>query len=120
MTIAKTNVRCTGTGSGTITVTASGGTPGYTYAVDAGVYGSSNLITGLFAGIYTVHIKDAASCIKDTVVIITEPANLNIGFTSVKPLCNGQSNGSITISASGGTMPYLYAIGSGVQHNNCL
>jgi gliding motility-associated-like protein len=113
VSIVKTNVLCNGGTSGTVTVTASGGTPGYTYAYDANAYTSSNVLTGLNAGIHTIHTKDANGCIKDTNINITEPTSLLLGYTAVTPLCNGDANGSITITASGGTPPYLYSLNSG-------
>ncbi len=111
-TVVKTNVLCNGGSTGTVTITASGGTPGYTYGYDANAYTSSNLLTGMNAGIHTVHLKDANGCIKDTNINITEPTKLLIGYTSVQPLCNGDFNGSITISGSGGTPAYLYSLNS--------
>jgi gliding motility-associated-like protein len=110
LTATKTNVLCNGGSTGTVTVTGAGGTTPYTYASDAGSYGGSNVLTGLNAGTHTIHLKDAKGCIKDTTINITEPTALGIGYTSVKPLCNGDANGSITISATGGTLPYLYSL----------
>ncbi len=112
VTAVATNVLCNGGTSATVTVTASGGTPGYTYAFDANAYNGSNVLTGLNAGIHTIHTKDANGCIKDTNITITEPTKLIMGYTAVQPLCFNDANGSITISASGGTTPYQYSIGS--------
>ena len=112
VTATKTNVLCNGGSTGTVTVSASGGVPPYTYAADAGTYNTSNLLTGLNAGAHTIHTKDVNGCLKDTVIIITEPAKLAISYTLVQPLCNGGSDGSITIAASGGTTPYLFSLSS--------
>jgi len=57
---------------GTITATGSGGTPGYTYRLDAGAYQPSGLFTGLNAGTYTVWAKDAYGCTKSAVKTITD------------------------------------------------
>lgn len=113
VSVTKTNVLCNGGSSGTVTVTASGGTPGYTYASDGNAYTSSNILTGLTAGIHTIHTKDANGCIKDTNINITEPTLLVLGYTLIQPLCNGDANGSLTMSASGGTAPYVYSLNSG-------
>lgn len=110
--VVVSNVLCHGGNSGTVTITAGGGTPAYTYAIDGGGFGASNLITSLLAGTHTVHIKDAAGCIKDSVITITEPAALQINYTLTRPLCNGDANGSISFSALGGTSPYIYALNS--------
>lgn len=108
------NVSCNGLSDGTVTTTAAGGLAPYTFAIDAGAFGASNVFTGLAAGSHTVHIKDANNCLKDTVVTITQPAVLAItNLAVVTPLCNGNANGNITVTATGGTAPYTYAIGAG-------
>ena len=108
-----TNVLCNGDSSSTATITASGGTPGYTYAVDSRSFGAGNVLNKLVAGVHILHLKDAHGCIKDSSITITEPTKLNIGYTATQPFCYGNANGTISITASGGTTPYQYALGSG-------
>ncbi|MBS1645415.1 MAG: gliding motility-associated C-terminal domain-containing protein [Bacteroidetes bacterium] len=110
VSVVVTNVLCKGGATGTVTVSGSGGVPGYTYALDAGAYTASNLFTSLLAGNHTVHLKDANGCIKDTIVSITEPDSLKMALVLVHPNCNGASTGSITISGSGGTLPYTFSL----------
>jgi gliding motility-associated-like protein len=106
-----TNILCNGAATGAIVITASGGTPGYTYANGAGPYTASNTFNGLVAGTYTIHTKDANACIKDTVITLTQPTPLKItSVTMVQPTCNGSANGTMTMAASGGTPGYTYAI----------
>ncbi|WP_255038016.1 SprB repeat-containing protein [Lacihabitans soyangensis] len=50
---AQTNVLCNGANTGTATVTASGGTPNYSYSW-APSGGTAATATGLVAGIYTI------------------------------------------------------------------
>ncbi|OJW77572.1 MAG: hypothetical protein BGO69_11745 [Bacteroidetes bacterium 46-16] len=106
---AVTNPPCNGAASGSITITASGGTPGYTYANGAGPYGPSNIFSGLTAGTYTIHTQDAYGCIKDTVIDITEPTAITASPAITNPFCYGGTDGSITITATGGTPGYTYA-----------
>ncbi|PZF73214.1 hypothetical protein DN068_10110 [Taibaiella soli] len=110
--IAKTDVLCNGTATGTVTVTGGGGTPGYTYANGTGAFGSSGTFTGLLVGAYTFHVKDTNGCTKDTTFNITEPAILGMTVATDTPSCNGSANGAFTITGSGGTTPYSYAIGT--------
>ncbi len=113
-TFAVTNVLCNGGSTGTVTITATGGTPAYTYASDAGAFGASSALSGLNAGTHIIHLKDANGCIKDSTITITQPAVLGVTATAATPpLCNGGSNGTITIAGNGGTTPYAYAIGTG-------
>lgn len=109
-TLALTNVLCNGASTGTVTVNATGGTPAYTYAADANPFGAANLLTVLNAGAHIIHLKDANGCTKDSTITLTQPAALNISYAAVHPLCNGSANGTITISGSGGTTPYTYAL----------
>ena len=71
--LSTTKMNATGCNSlGSIAVTGSGGTPGYTYKINNGNYLSSGLFTGLYAGIYTVWVKDANGCTKSSSVSITD------------------------------------------------
>lgn len=105
------NVLCFGQSNGSITITGAGGVGPYTYAIGSGSYSSTNLFSGLTAGSYTLHIKDANNCIKDTIITVTQPAVLAFSnIAIVQPICNSTATGSITITGTGGTTPYTYAI----------
>ncbi|HPR31851.1 MAG TPA: T9SS type A sorting domain-containing protein [Prolixibacteraceae bacterium] len=62
-----------GTGTGSITVTASGGTPPYMYRLDDGEWQESNRFESLAVGTYWVYVRDAHFCIDSADVAITEP-----------------------------------------------
>src|SRR5262249_59717197 len=66
-----TNVSCNGGSNGAATITAGGGTPGYTYSWSPGG-GTAATATGLAAGSYTVTITDANSCTKTQSVTIRQ------------------------------------------------
>ena len=101
--------------NGSITVSASGGT-GFTYNLNGGTYQSSNVFTGLAAGNYTVGAKNADGCIGITQVTIAvnDPCagvTVVVTTTQVNPSA-GQSNGSITATATGGT-GFTYSLNGG-------
>jgi uncharacterized protein (UPF0333 family) len=100
------NVLCFGGNSGSITVFSSGGTAPYTYLWSNGETGSS--ISGLFAGCYTVTVTDANLCTASTSICVTEPAALAVSGQATDVLCFNDCNGSIAITATGGTSPYTY------------
>ncbi len=54
---------------GTVTALGSGGTAPYTYSLNGGNYQSSGSFTGLYAGNYTVTVKDANGCTKTSAVL---------------------------------------------------
>jgi hypothetical protein len=65
--------------------------------------------TALCAGNYTVTVTDSLGCPATQAVSITEPSPLIIGIPlGASILCHGDSTGSITATASGGTAPYTY------------
>ncbi|RYD59312.1 MAG: T9SS type B sorting domain-containing protein [Sphingobacteriales bacterium] len=117
-----THISCFGQVDGVINTNATGGTPSYTYAINAGTYSAANTFSGLTKGAHVVHIKDANNCIKDTTITIIEPAILKIAnITATQPNCNGDANGIFTVTPTGGTIPYTYAINSGTfQTSNAL
>jgi len=108
-TTSITNVSCNGGANGSINLSVSGGTGSYTYAWNNAAI-TQNL-TGLPAGIYSVTITDANNCTKTiSNISVSEPTAI-LGTTSITnvSLCNGNANGSINLSVSGGTGGYTYA-----------
>jgi gliding motility-associated-like protein len=102
-----TNVSCYGGNDGAITNTVSGGTPGYSALWLSGQNNVS--INTLIAGVYNYQILDANNCIVIDSITITEPNQvLTTQYTSIEPLCYGQSNGSISSNTFGGSPPYSY------------
>ena len=65
--------------------------------------------TGLAAGTHDVVITDANGCTTTASVTITEPAILTASAVQDSGvLCNGESNGVATVTATGGTTGYTY------------
>ncbi len=101
------NVLCNGNATGSIDLTVSGGTSPYTYAWSNSA--TTQDISGLAAGTYTVTVTDANACTKTLSATITQPSALTLSKTQVNVLCNGNATGSIDLTVSGGTSPYTYA-----------
>lgn len=109
VTASQSNVSCYGACNGIATVNASGGTSPYTYSW-APSGGSGATASNLCAGTYTCTVIDAAANTVTVSVTITQPPLLMVTTSSVTNVtCNGNDNGSITVSASGGTTPYTYS-----------
>ncbi|WP_052598631.1 T9SS type B sorting domain-containing protein [Aureispira sp. CCB-QB1] len=107
------NVSCNGANDGAVFITATGGTGGYTYAWSNTA--SSQNITGLGGGSYTVTVTDAAGC---TAVsgphVVTEPTQLVATLDSINNVsCNGLSDGGVFVSITGGTVPFSYLWSNG-------
>jgi gliding motility-associated-like protein len=110
-----TAVTCNGAADGSITVTAAGGTAPYTYSFDNGIYGNGGTAS-FAAGVHTVSIKDDNGCTKDTTITITEPAAILVTVLTTPVSCNGASDGTISITASGGTGSFEYSSNGGVAY----
>lgn len=104
---ASSDVSCAGLTDGSATVTASGGTPGYTYSW-APSGGAAATAANLGAGTYTVTVTDAAGCTVTANATIGGATAIAITETITASTC-GNADGSISIVASGGTPGYTYA-----------
>jgi len=110
--VTTTSITCTQT-SATATVTASGGTAPYQYSLNNGSFQSANTFTNLPAGNYKITVKDASGCIKDiTFSIQAINSTLNAGVAITNPTCH-QQNGSVEVTASGGSPGYTYSLNNG-------
>lgn len=105
-----TDVSCFGGNNGTATATVSGGTAPYTYSWDTVPAQTLATATGLKAGKYTVSISDTNGCGTSTSITINEPAGMTANITAqTNVFCSGNSTGSATVTAAGGTQPYSYS-----------
>ena len=114
--VTVSNVLCNGGNTGAITVTATGGVPGYTYSSNGTLFFSNPVLSGLSQGSYSVYVKDTNNCSSayaSNPVVVGQPAPLAFTDVAVQPNCSGLSNGSITINPTGGLTPYQYAINAG-------
>ncbi|MCA1747128.1 MAG: gliding motility-associated C-terminal domain-containing protein, partial [Bacteroidales bacterium] len=99
------HISCYGAENAAIELVVSGGNDStYTFEWNTST-GDNNKYTlsGLPAGIYTVQGKDASGCSFDTVKQVVQPSDINVMYTANDPLCEGNENGSISISVVGGT-----------------
>lgn len=107
-----TNVSCNGGNDGSIDITVNGGTAPYTYAWSTG--STTQDISGLTAGSYTITVRDANGCTSNANYTINEPSPLNFTTSITDADCSGGTNGSISItSVLGGTAPFTYSWSNG-------
>jgi gliding motility-associated-like protein len=104
-----TDASCFGTsdGSGSISVIGGNNNTPYTYVWDSNS-SVTNSISSVSAGEYFCTITDVNGC-EDTISIsVGEPTVVVLEVVNVDSnLCFGDTNGVITVIASGGTPPYL-------------
>ncbi len=103
--LTKTDLLCKNDMSGSINLTATGGTPPYTYQWSNG--SSTEDLINIAGGIYTVTITDANGCIKTDGITVNEPSLLMISLTPSQYVCQHMP-AYLNITATGGTPPYQY------------
>ncbi|WP_417620282.1 hypothetical protein, partial [Oceanihabitans sediminis] len=106
------DVLCNGQAEGSVNLTVTGGTAPYSYNWSNGE--TTEDLNNIPAGTYNVTITDDNGCITTNSVTINEPDALASSLTSEDVLCNGQAEGSVNLSVTGGTAPYSYNWSNGV------
>lgn len=97
----------------TVTVNGREGTPPYQYSFDTGkTYQTNNVYTYSSPGDHSIFLKDANGCQYVSIVIIEDLNPLTVAATLTKQV-DCTSNGEISVTASGGQLPYQYSIDGG-------
>lgn len=103
---------CFGTATASATVSASSGTPGYTYLWSNGQTGP--VLSNVVAGPYTVTVTDGAGCTTSLPITLTQPAAALSATVSTVPVgCGPGASGSATATPAGGTSGYTYLWSNG-------
>jgi hypothetical protein len=118
--ITKVNPVCNGSGSGSLQVTATGGTTPYQYSLDGTNYVTSASFSSLAAGSYVVTVKDGNGCIvSSTAQVLSDPLVITASTSTTSQSCSTNTDGTITVTASGGTGALSYSLnGSTYQSGN--
>lgn len=113
--VSKTDPNNCAVANGSITVSASGGKPSYQFKLDAGSFGTASTFTGLGPGTYIITVRDRNGCEKDLNVTLNVPSGLtaSVASQSGNSRCLPPYNGTVTVTASGGSGNYQYAVNGG-------
>lgn len=110
--------KCFGGQDGEIRVTASNGTPPYSYSWSGagGPVGTGNPLPNLSAGTYTVTVTDSKGCTEVQFFILNDPAPIVGSFLPLEPIqCHGEETTLFIDTITGGAgAPYQYSIDFGV------
>ena len=111
---------CTGDADGEITIHAGGFDGPFEYSLDSGATYSAvddSSFTGLLAGGYPVRIRNSESCESSfSLATLNDPLPLSFLFSEIPVSCHDGTNGEISITASGGSVPYAYSIDTGATY----
>jgi hypothetical protein len=103
-----------GLSNGSVTVSASGGTMGYTYSIDNVTYQGSGIFSNLSTGSYSIYAKDGSGCVGVIQIEIIENTTLELGFSSVQQVsCFEANDGQATLVALNGQSPYQFSLNGG-------
>lgn len=114
------SVKCFGNSDAKLQATATGGSSPYTFTMKG--YTLSNktgLFSNLSAGSYMINVADANGCRDSISKILRQPAKLGVTLMKDNDItCHNAGDGKITASATGGTIPYSYALAPGSVKNS--
>ncbi len=113
VSFSQNGVLCYGDSTGSLTVVVQNGATPYTYAWSTGDTTVSAAVTAslanLPAGIYYITVIDANGCsVTDSAEVINLYPPLSASLTPTQVTCEGGSDGTISLSVSGGAPPYSY------------
>ncbi|MBI3519842.1 MAG: gliding motility-associated C-terminal domain-containing protein [Bacteroidetes bacterium] len=114
LTATNATVSCAGSCDGIVTVTPTGGTPGYFYSWNSVPAQTTATASGLCVGNYVANVTDSKGCIASVAANVSQPAVLTASISNVQPSCN-VCIGSATANGIGGTAPYTYSWSPGGQ-----
>ena len=95
---------CPGEATGTATAVVTGGTEPFTFAWS--VDSTTQSISNLPAGSYTVTVTDAMDCSATATATIEESEVINIAIEATEIVCGPGNTGNATVSITGGVEPY--------------
>lgn len=109
--VSAVDVLCFGTGTGSINLSPSGGTPPYNFSWTGSLFtlGNTEDLNNIFADTYHVIITDANGCTAENSIVVNQPPELGTQLSGVNISCYGFSDGSISQIVNGGSAPYSYA-----------
>jgi gliding motility-associated-like protein len=100
---------CFNGSNGKITITTSGGTPGYNFSLNGFAPVTSNIFNSLNANTYNIKIRDINNCLIDTNLVLSQNPQLGLNALIDSITCNRIANGKVTLLASGGKGPYTFS-----------
>jgi len=109
--VSSANPSTCGVNNGSATAVVTAGAGPFTYQWNTGQ--TTQVITNLGAGVYTVTITNSSECTVVASTTIIAPPNVFINATATNILCPGASFGTATATVSGGTPPFTVTWSNG-------
>ncbi len=109
--VLPTIISCFGANTGSALATVSGGTLAYAFVWSNGQ--TSATASNLVIGTYTVTVTDMNACTKSQTVSIAQAPALALMVTATGETISGANDGTVFVSASGGTSPFTFKWSTG-------
>ena len=111
-----THINCWGDNTGSIEITANGGTPYnsppsylYSWSGPNGFFSNSEDLNNLFSGTYNLQVFDSLGCTSNNFFLVDQTDSLSKNVITQNVNCFGGDDGSATVNIiSGGNPPYSY------------
>ncbi|MEL6862861.1 MAG: gliding motility-associated C-terminal domain-containing protein [Bacteroidota bacterium] len=101
---------CHDTNDGSITLVVANGQGPYTFDYnDGNGFVSTNTVTGINNGVYTITFQDANGCFGDTILTVTPPQPLSVIIDPIDISCFSADDGSAVPIVSGGVGGYQFS-----------
>ena len=107
-TVINANPTC-GAATGQATASGANGLPPYTYLWSNGQ--TTATATGLSSGLYIVIVTDANMCTAQGTALLAASGAPSASVTKTNIDCNGNANGSATVTVVGGSPTFLWSTG---------
>jgi len=110
--VSSTDETAAGANDGSATANPTGGVPPYAFAWSNG--GTTDIITGLSPGTYSVVVTDDNGCeMSNSVAVNGVDCTINIDLATIDIACAGSAEGVIQTNVSGAVEPYTYMWSNG-------
>jgi gliding motility-associated-like protein len=98
---------CNGASNGTVTANLTGGNSPFSFTWTPTITQTTQTVTGVAAGTYSVFVLDNNGCSTSSVVVVSEPSVLTLTTSSNATICSGNTT-TLSANAAGGTSAYSY------------
>jgi gliding motility-associated-like protein len=107
--LTKEDAACGGVNDGKIIAHVTGGAMGpYTYKWSNGGALTSDNISNLASGTYTLTLVDASGCSETKSITVNNKTTLGVTTTATNSLCGGTTGTASAVTVTGGTAPFTY------------
>lgn len=118
-TFGFSDISCVGADDGALAISASNGTGTIAYGLN-GVYGAIRIFDSLTPNSYTLSARDGLGCVVDTIIVLADPAPLELTMGKEDVGCNGGADGKAWVDVVGAKGPVTYSWASSTEMSDTL